>query len=125
EGAGVFEVAADDAAHADVFAEALDAGHEAADAAHDEVDAHAGLGGGVEVVNGGLAHQGVHLGEDARGASGEGVLLFAPDEFLEAFVQVVGGDEQVGKLGGAAEAGEGVEERGDVGGELLVGGEGA
>lgn len=125
EGAAVFEVAADEGADADVIAEAADAGDEAADAADDEVDLNAGAGGGVEVVDGGLIDEGVEFDEDAGGVAGFGAGGFGEDEFLDAGVEVKGGDEEVFKLGGATKAGEGVEEAGDVVGDALVGGEGA
>jgi hypothetical protein len=120
----VFEEAADDAAKADVFAEAFHTGNEAAGGADDEVDfLHAGLRGGVEVVDGDLIDELVHLGDDARGFAGGGVGGFAGDELLDAGVEIEGRDEETLELGRAAGAGEGVEKLRDFFGERFVGGE--
>ena len=51
EDPAVLEVAAEDAADADVRAQLRHAGPQRADAAHEEVDLRAGLGGGVELVD--------------------------------------------------------------------------
>ena len=84
----VFQIAADDAADADVLAQALDAGHEAAGAAHDQVDAHPRLRGRIQVVDRGLVDEVVHLGEEAGGPAGPGVVRLAGDQRLDAVVKI-------------------------------------
>src|SRR5690606_10959237 len=71
--AAVLQEAAHDAAHPDVLAHPLDAGHEAANAADDQVDLHACSGGGVEVIDGLLFNEAVTFGDDARWLAGLGV----------------------------------------------------
>ena len=79
----MLEEAADDGADADALAESLDAGAEGAHAADDEVDGDAGLGGGVHGLDALAVEQRVHLGDDAGGAAGAGVLRLTFDETQE------------------------------------------
>ena len=62
----------------------LDAGAEDGESADDEVDFDAGLRGLIKSLNDGGLEQGVHLGDDVRGAAGLGVFLLAADEAEEA-----------------------------------------
>ena len=62
----------------------LDAGAQDGEAADDEVDFDAGLRGLVESLDNGRLQQGVHLGDDVRGAAGLRVLLLAADEAQKA-----------------------------------------
>ena len=119
----MLEEPANEVAQPDVFAEPLHAGHEAAGGADDEIDPHARLRGGVEVVDGDLVHELVHLGDDACGPAGGGVGGLVGNEFLDTRVEVERRDEQVPELGRAAEAGERVEELRDLLGDGFAGGE--
>ena len=119
----MLEETADDVAQADVLAEALHAGEEAARGADDEVGFHAGLGGGVQVVDRRLVHELVHLRDNPRRLARGGVGGLVGDQVLDPDVQIERGDEQVLELGRAAEAGQGVEELGHLLGQVLAGGE--
>ena len=55
------------------------------EAADDEVDFDAGLRGLIERLDDDGLEQGIHLGDDVRGAAGLGVLLFAADEAAGSF----------------------------------------
>jgi len=123
EDAGVLEETADDGADADVFRQALDAGAEDGEAADDEVDLDAGLRGLIERLNDGGLEQGVHFGDDARGAAGLGVLLLAADEAEEALGHGERGDEQRAVVVDLGVGGEVVEDHVDALGDLRVAGE--
>jgi hypothetical protein len=116
-GADMLEETADDRAHADVLAQAAHARHEAAYPADDEVDLDAGQRRFVEGVDHGLIHERVHLCHDARRTAGGGVGGFTANELDDPAMQGEGCDEEVGEVWRAAEAGEGVEQRGRVGGK--------
>ncbi len=75
EDARVLQEAADDGAHADAFRQAFDAGPQDAEAANDQVDLDSRLRGLVERLDDRGLEQGVHLGDDVRGAAGLRVLL--------------------------------------------------
>ena len=93
EDAAVLEVAAKNTAHADVLADAFNAGHEHADAAHDEVDLHTGLRGLVELFDGLPVDEAVGLDDDAGGFAGPGLAGFLADVFLDGVVEVEGGHQ--------------------------------
>ena len=83
EDARVLQEAPEDRAHADILAEALDAGAQAADAAYDDVDRHPGARGAVQGVDDGLVDDGVDLDTDPGGQAGpvvDDLLLDALDE---------------------------------------------
>jgi len=121
--AAVFEETVDDAADADVFAEAGDAGPEAADPANDHVDGDALLRGGVEGVGDLLVDEGVDLDEDAGLATRALVSPLAVDHFNQAGSKVERGDEEFIEVGGFRHPGEDVKEGGDLGGKRGAGGE--
>src|SRR6185503_8501020 len=89
--AAVLEEAADDAHHADVVADALEAGPEAADAAHDQLDFDTGAGSFVEESNHALVDERVHLEDEVTGLALFLVVNLAPDELFHARAQVDGG----------------------------------
>jgi len=113
----VLEEAVDNAANADVFAEAGDAGPEAADAADDHVDGDALLRGSVEGVDDLLVDEGVDLDEDAGLATRAQVSPLAVDHFNQAGSEVEGGNEEFIEVGGFRHARKDIKEGGDLGAE--------
>ncbi len=102
------------AAHRDVFADALDTGSQTANAADDQVNLHAGLRSAVERLNNIAIHQGIHFGNDPRRLSRFGVFRFAPDRFHHRFVHGEGCDKEFPCSLKLADAGEQVEKIGRV-----------
>ena len=119
----VLEVAAEDAADADVRAQLRNPGPQRADAAHEEIDLRAGLGGGVELVDDLRMGETVDLDPDVRLLPVAGRVGDAADLLDEALAQGERRDEQLAEVRGPPEAGEVVEEIGDVVRDRLVGGE--
>jgi hypothetical protein len=125
EDAAVLEEAADDGADADIFAESGDAGAKGAHAADDEVDLDSGCGGSVEGFDGAGVEQAVHLGDDAGGLAGAGVLGFAGDECEGVASEGKRGDEEgaVSVFRGLPAGGEVAEDAEDGFGDLGASGE--
>ena len=92
EDAAVLQVASENAAHMDVFADAFDLRHEVANAAHNEVDLYAGLRGFVEMVDGLLIDKAVGLHDDACGVTRQGVSGLRFDVSLNFGMERKGGD---------------------------------
>ena len=84
EDAAVFEEAADDAAHADVFADVLESGAQHADAAHDEVDFDACGRGFVELGDDEAVEKRVHLRRNVGTFAPLGVRYFPLDALGDA-----------------------------------------
>jgi len=121
--AAVLEKAVHDAADADVFTEAGDAGAEAADASDDHVDGDTFLGGGVKGVDDLLVDERVHFDENAGLAAGAEVGALAVDHLDEAGGKIERGHKEFVEVGGFRHAGENVEKRGHFGGEGRTGGQ--
>ena len=123
EEAAVLEEAADHAAHADVLAQLRHARPQRADAAHEELDLRPCRGSGVELVDHLRVRQAVDLDPDPRllarlGRSGD-----QPDLLDQPLAERERRHEQLAELARPPESGQVVEEVGDVGGDVLVGGE--
>ena len=121
--ARVLQEAPQDRAHADVLAEALDAGAQAADAAHDDVDRHPRARGAVEGVDDGLVDDGVDLDADPGGQAGPVVGDLLLDALDEPVAQTSGSHEQAAEAGAWGVAGELVEQGGQVLGDVAVAGQ--
>src|SRR4029077_7848538 len=91
---------------------------QAADAAHDELDAHAGLRGFVERLDHRPVDEAVHLEHDTTRGPGSRIRAHAPHFVDDALAQVGGGDEELAVALRTAEAGQVVEQVGDVGGDV-------
>src|SRR5919107_2640879 len=121
--AAVLQEPADDGPDPDVVAHPRDPGPQPADAPHDQVDLDPGLGGGVQGADAGRVDQGVHLQGDAAGAAA-GVALGGPlDQLDDPLAQGVGGDQDLAVAVAAGVPGEGVEQVGEVGAQVLVTGQ--
>src|ERR1043166_7561462 len=120
EDARVFQEAADDRAHADVIADAGDAGTQAADAADDHVDLHARLRGAVEHTNHLVVGDRVYLEDDPRRAARFRMLGFAVDQLAETRAQIHRRDEHAAVFLLTRIAGQVVEDIGYVGAEHAV-----
>ena len=123
EDAAVLEEAADDAAHADVFADVLESGTQHADAAHDEVDFDACRRGFVEFGDNEAIEQGIHLRCDVGAFASLGVRDFPLDALGDALSERQRGDGEAVPDGRIGEAREKVEERRSVDAREDVGGE--
>ena len=121
--AAVLEEAPDDRADVDVLGEPLDAGTERAGRAGDDVDLRAGLRGGVELLDDLRVDEVVELEPDARVLAVRCGGCDRADLVDEPAAERERRDEQLAELLRPPEAGDVVEEVGDVGGDLLVGGE--
>lgn len=91
--ATVFEVASQDASHADVVTEAFDIGDEATNAPDDKVDLNAGAGGAIEIIYRGWVDEAIGLNDDTRRFSGTGVASLGLDVALDGRFEVKGGNE--------------------------------
>ena len=118
EGPRVLEEPADDADHPDGLADAGEPRPEAADPAHDQVDRHAGLRGLVQRDDDVGIHQRVHLGDDPRRPSRPMVLDLPADHLEEALPHAPRRHDQLPVPRGRGEAGQHVEEVGEVGAQL-------
>ena len=76
----MFQEPADDADHADVFAEPFSPWVETAHTADDQFNANSNLGSFVEQANDGWIHQSIHLGADVSASTFAGVFDFAEDQ---------------------------------------------
>ena len=110
----VLEVAACDRPDVDVLAEARDAGPEHADRARADLDPRALLGGRVELVDDVLVRQGVHLQADAARLSVRRRLADRANPLDQPGAQAERGHQDLLEVRRAAEAGQVVEEEGDV-----------
>src|SRR4029453_8009447 len=110
-----------DTPHADVLAEPFDSGAQCADAAGNDVDLRALLRRLVELGDGVVGGEVVPLDADPGRAAFLGGLTGLADLLDQAVAQVEGGDQQLPEPRRAAEAGQEVEEVGDVCGDLRVG----
>ena len=119
----MLEEAAEHADDADVLRQAGHARAQAADAAHDEIDLHAGLRGLVQRLDHRPVDEAVHLQHDTTPAPGHRVRGHPPHLVDDALAQVGGRDEQLAVALRAPEAGQVVEEVGDVGGDVGPAGE--
>lgn len=79
----VLQKTADDGAHANLLAQARNAGAQAANAADNQQHWNAGAGGVVEHVDNLGVHQGVHFCRDAAGKPGARVFRFRPNQRQE------------------------------------------
>ena len=114
----VLEELADDRADADALGDAGQAGLDGARAADDEVDVDARTRGPVERLDDRDVDERVELEDDPRRATGGGVPDLALDEVEEPGAQAVRRDEQPPERPLARQAGQDVEQVGDVRAEL-------
>ena len=121
--AAVLEEATEHRANVDVLGKALHARAKRADRAHDRLDARTGARRVVELVDDRGVGQRVDLDANPRLLSVGRRLRDAANLVDETLPQVVRRDEDLAKRRRLAEAREVVEQVGDVGGDLLVGGE--
>ena len=98
-------------------------GLDRAGAADDEVDVDAGLRRAVERLDDRDVDDRVELEDDPRRVAGRGVADLALDEVEEARAQAVRRDEQAAERPLARQAGQVVEQVGDVGAELRPAGQ--
>jgi hypothetical protein len=119
----VLEELADDRADPDPLGDARDARLERARAADDEVDLDAGLRRAVERLDHRDVHDRVQLEDDPRRTTGGGVPDLAFDEVQEPRAQAVRRNEQPAERPLARQAGQVVEQVGDVGAELRPAGQ--
>ena len=117
----MFEVAADDRPHPDPVAESGDPRLEAALASDDQVDVDTGLRCLVELLGHSHIDQTVHLENHPASPGGD----FVVDERLETGPQLIRRDQQLAVADLASVPGEMVEQVGDIGADLRVGGEDA
>ena len=118
--ARVLEEPPDDRTHPDRLRQAGHPGPEAADPADEQVDLGAGGRRRVERVDHRRVDEAVHLQGDPPGRP---LLGFARDALAERTAEMRGRDEQLAVVALAAVAGEVVEEVGEVGAEVGIGGE--
>ncbi len=121
--AAVLEEPSEHRADADRLAQARHARNERADRAHDDVDLDAGLRGAVELLDHLGVREVVALQADSRVLAGLCGVTDLADQLDQALLQVERGDEQLAEALRTPEPGDEVEEVGDVGGDLGVGGE--
>jgi hypothetical protein len=117
----VLEESADDRAHGDGLAQPWDTRLERGDAPGDDVDLRALLGSSIELRDDRLVSQRVHLDPDPRGLSGGGRLSNSPDLGDQPVAEIERRDEELPKLARSPEAGDVVEEVGDVRCDVVVG----
>ena len=117
---GVLEEPADDRSHPDGLRQPRDAGAETADATRDEVDRHAALRRRIQRLDHARVDERVHLHRDATTRALRRFTLDAVDHRL---ANVRRRDEQLAVEDLVAVAGEVVEQVGEVGAEVGVGGE--
>ena len=118
--ARVLEEASHHGYHADVLADAGDAGAQAADPTHVDVHLNAGLGGLVEGADAALVHQRVHLQQDPGRLAGAVCLDGLLDLRQQPVAHALGSHQRLAVAGRACRAGERVEERSDVCGDVPV-----
>lgn len=114
--ATVFEIAVDNTAHVDVFAQSRDARAKAAHSTNQKLNGDALLRAGVEGLNDLGVDEGIGFDKDARRSTGAMMSRFPMDMFEEAGRKVERGDEEFIEVGGLGHSGEDIEERGDFGG---------
>ena len=119
----VLEELADDRADPDPLGDARQAGLERARAADDQVDVDAGLRRPVERLDHRDVDDRVELEDDPCRATGRGVPDLALDEVEEPRAQAVRRDEQPAERPLARQAGQDVEQVGDVGADLRPAGQ--
>src|SRR5207244_10344681 len=116
----VLEELADDRDDPDVLADPLDPGAQAADSAHVQVHPDPRPRRLVQRLDRALIREGVHLHRDPRRLA----RLVRPDGLLDLVedpgAQVVGRDEDLAEALRPREPGEGVEEVGEIGRDVLV-----
>src|SRR5262249_55156460 len=117
EDATVLEKTSEDADDADVFAEALHSRAQRADAAGEDLDLDALLRSLVELLDDRLVGQVVELEADPRLLAGSRRRRGGADLLDQPLAQIEGRDPQLAKPGRPAEAGQEVEQVGDVRGD--------
>src|SRR5262249_42426850 len=118
EQSAVLEEAADDAAHPDGLAQIGNSGPQRADTAREDLDLRALLRGGVQLIDDVWIGERVDLDPDPSVLS---VFRDGADLGDQPLAQCERRDEDLAELARAPEAGQVVEEVGDVGADLLVG----
>ena len=121
EDAAVLEKAPEHADDADVVAESFDARAQGADAACEDLDLDAFHRRLVELVDDRLVGQVVDLDPDARLVAGCGRGRGRPDLLDQPFAQIEGRDQELAEPRRPAEAGQEVEQVGNVGGDVGIG----
>src|ERR1700722_11768538 len=96
--AAVFQESADDADHADVFADSVNAGAKAANAPYEKIDLHPRLGCLIEQADHMQIFEAVHLQDEMRFPAASGVPDFAPDQLFQLLMHVDGSYQQFAKF---------------------------
>src|SRR6266581_8287023 len=118
EDAAVFEEPVHDAAHGDILAEARQSGPQAANSAHDEVDLDPRLGSLIKRLDHLAVDQGVKFGDDARRQALSRVPGLPSDKRQQSDVQLERSDQQFAGSLKLADAGQQVEQVGNVFAEI-------
>ena len=84
----VLEIASEDTAHTDIFADAFDAGHEHTDTAYDQLDFNACLGSFVEQFDALAVDEAIGLNDNFSRVSRTCLSDFSTDVFLDRTVQI-------------------------------------